>query len=59
MVVASEDRVADAAVALATFEGAGEPKQLELVEGHHFADYQGPGFERAAATTADFFARHL
>ncbi len=59
MVVAHEDRVADAAVALATFEGAREPKQLELVEGHHFADYQGPGFEQAAAATANFFARHL
>ena len=59
MVVAREDRVADAAVALATFEAAREPKQLELVDGHHFADYQGPGFDKAAATTAAFFARHL
>ena len=40
-------------------KGRGEPKQLELVDGHHFADYQGPGFDKAAATTAAFFARYL
>ncbi|MCD9624113.1 alpha/beta hydrolase [Rhabdothermincola salaria] len=59
MVVATDDRVAATAVALDTYERASEPKQLEMVEGHHFCAYDGPQHQRAAAVTADFLGRHL
>jgi cephalosporin-C deacetylase-like acetyl esterase len=59
MVVARDDRVADSTVALATFAAAHEPKQLEVVDGHHFADYDGPGFEQSCTVTTDFLVRHL
>ncbi|MCU0310493.1 MAG: alpha/beta hydrolase [Acidimicrobiales bacterium] len=59
VLVARDDRVADAEVALRAFDAAREPKQLVMLAGHHFADYQGPGFEQAAVATAEFFARHL
>ncbi len=54
MVVASEDRLAPTQGALQTFERAGEPKRLELVEGDHFVVYQGAGFARAAPVMRDF-----
>lgn len=59
MVVATDDRVAPTAIALDTFERAPEPKQLELVEGHHFCAYGGPAHERAAQVTTAFLTRHL
>lgn len=59
MVVAREDRVADAGEALRTFAAAREPKLLELVDGHHFSDYQGPGFDAAVAATTAFLVEHL
>jgi fermentation-respiration switch protein FrsA (DUF1100 family) len=59
MVVATEDRVAAAAVALATFEAAGEPKQLALVEGDHFVPYYGVGLEQASTVARDFLLAHL
>jgi cephalosporin-C deacetylase-like acetyl esterase len=59
MVVAADDRVAPAAVALDTFERAAEPKQLELLDGHHFCAYDGPAHTRAVAVTTDFLVRHL
>jgi fermentation-respiration switch protein FrsA (DUF1100 family) len=59
MIVATEDRVAATDVALEAFALAGEPKELVMIDGHHFSAYAGPGFETASAATVDFFARHL
>ncbi len=59
MVVASGDRVAPAENALASYAIAGEPKQLELLEGHHFVPYSGEAFERAAAVMRDFLRTYL
>jgi fermentation-respiration switch protein FrsA (DUF1100 family) len=59
MVVATEDRLADRAVALASFERAKEPKRLEMIAGHHFAPYEGPELEQAAGAARDFFVEHL
>ena len=59
MVVASHDVVAATEVALAAFERAREPKRLELVEGHHFCDYQGEGFDRAVSVMTQFLLAHL
>ena len=55
MVVATEDTLAATDVALAAFARAGEPKSLELVEGHHFVPYDGEAFARAATRARDFF----
>lgn len=59
MVVASEDRLAATDVALASFERAGEPKQLEILAGDHFAPYDGEAFARASAVMAAFLRRSL
>jgi len=59
MVVADDDRVADAGIALAAFERAREPKRLVRVPGHHFAPYAGPAFERAAGAARDFLLEFL
>jgi uncharacterized protein len=59
MVVASRDTVAATEVALAAFEQAADPKQLELVEGHHFVDYQGPAFDDAVGVMTEFLLAHL
>jgi hypothetical protein len=59
MVVATEDRLADTSVALQAFERAGEPKQIEMITGHHFEPYDGAGFLQASKTARDFFAKHL
>ena len=59
MVVASHDVVASTEVALATYERANQPKQLELVEGHHFVDYQGEGFDHVVGVMTDFLLARL
>jgi pimeloyl-ACP methyl ester carboxylesterase len=59
MVVASEDQLAETAITLAAFERAREPKQLELIVGHHFVPYVGAAFESAAGAARDFFLAHL
>jgi hypothetical protein len=59
MVVATEDRVASAEIALATYESANEPKQLTLVEGHHFVPYTGAGLEQASSAARDFLLKYL
>lgn len=58
MVVASADTLAATDVALAAY-GAGEPKQLELVEGHHFVDYDGDAFDHVAGVMTQFLTKHL
>lgn len=59
LVVATEDRLAETAVAKAAFARAREPKQLELLPGHHFDPYETPGFEQSANAARDFFAKFL
>lgn len=59
MVVASHDTVAATEIALAAFERAVEPKQLELVEGHHFIDYQGEGFDHVIGVMTEFLLARL
>jgi hypothetical protein len=59
MIVATEDRVAEAELALAAFERAGAPKLLELVLGDHFVVYHGPGFEQASSAARDFLVEVL
>jgi hypothetical protein len=59
MVVAEHDRVAPAEVALSTFERASEPKQLEVVPGHHFVDYQGEHMGHAIEVMTRFLLAHL
>jgi uncharacterized protein len=59
MVVASGDRVAPAEMALAAYELAGEPKQLELIDGDHFAPYAGAAQEHTAAVMRDFLLKYL
>jgi alpha-beta hydrolase superfamily lysophospholipase len=59
MVVATDDRLAETEIALHAFERAGEPKQIEMVIGHHFTPYAGAGFEQASKAARDFFARYL
>jgi fermentation-respiration switch protein FrsA (DUF1100 family) len=59
MVVASEDRLAATDVAITAYSRAGQPKRLELLEGDHFVDYEGPAFDKASAAMRDFLLEHL
>ncbi len=59
MVVASLDNMADTAVSVAAFDRAGEPKRLEMIEGDHFAAYQGQGFVQASTVMREFLLEHL
>ncbi len=59
LVVASDDRLASTEVTLAAFERAGEPKELVMLEGHHFVPYEGEAFTRGSQAMRDFLARHL
>lgn len=59
MIVTSHDRVADTDAELAAFARAGEPKRLEVVDGDHFAAYDGPGFEQASTAARDFLVEML
>ncbi len=59
LVVASEDRLAHTSVSLDGFERAGEPKELVLIDGHHFVPYAGEAFTRAAEAASRFFQKHL
>jgi uncharacterized protein len=59
MVVASADTLAATDVALAAYARAGAPKQLELVGGHHFVDYDGDAFLQASRVMTDFFRANL
>lgn len=59
MIVADQDRVAAAEVALAAYGRASDPKQLVVVEGHHFTPYSGAASAMVAEATCDFLAEHL
>jgi fermentation-respiration switch protein FrsA (DUF1100 family) len=58
-VVATHDTVAPTEVAIAAFDRAPEPKQLELVEGHHFTPYAGDALEHAAQVELAFYSSVL
>lgn len=58
-VVASDDRVAAAEVALAAYERAPEPKRLVVIAGHHFAPYGGAEHATSAAAATAWFGEHL
>jgi dienelactone hydrolase len=59
MVVATHDELAETAVSVAAWDRAGEPKELIMVEGHHFVPYEGDEFDLAAGAAARFFTHHL
>lgn len=59
MLVAAQDHVTVADLALDAFEQAREPKRLELLRGGHFDAYTGAGFERSSAAAAEWFGRYL
>lgn len=58
-VVASGDRVAEASVALAAYGRAPEPKELLVLDGHHFTPYGGAAQAESAAAAGAWFARFL
>ncbi len=59
MLIATQDTVTPTEHALEAFERAGEPKKKLMIEGGHFAVYEGRGFEQAMSATLDWFGRHL
>jgi dienelactone hydrolase len=59
MVAATDDDVASTEAALATFAVAPEPKELVMIEGHHFTPYAGAALDRAADAAAAWFTRWL
>jgi fermentation-respiration switch protein FrsA (DUF1100 family) len=59
MIVADDDRVAPAAIALGAFARAGEPKELLVVPGHHFVPYGDAAFDQCRDATIAFLGRHL
>jgi fermentation-respiration switch protein FrsA (DUF1100 family) len=58
MIVADQDALAHADLALDAFQRALEPKELLLVPGTHFTVY-GEHFERTSEAARDWFIRHL
>jgi uncharacterized protein len=58
MVVACEDKVTVADLALAAYERALEPKRLALIPGGHFDAYLGQ-FPLAVAAATGWFREHL
>ncbi|KAA0232306.1 MAG: hypothetical protein JJLCMIEE_03560 [Acidimicrobiales bacterium] len=59
MVVAGQDSVAPAALALAAFERAPEPKRLEVLDCPHFEAYTGHWFDSASLAMSEFLLEHL
>jgi hypothetical protein len=59
MVVARQDTVAPADLALASFERSPGPKLLHIVDCMHFAAYEGEYFESASAVMRDFLVDQL
>jgi len=58
LVVAREDKLTVADLALAAYEPALEPKRLALIPGGHFAPYLDQ-FPLAAAAATEWFREHL
>ena len=60
MVVASNDNVTPADLALQAYSRALEPKELHILSGAgHFGVYSGPYFERNADRQTEFLSRTL
>lgn len=58
MIVAREDVVTPADLALAAYDAAGEPKRLCMLDGGHFQPY-GPEFRVASQAAIAWFSLHL
>jgi fermentation-respiration switch protein FrsA (DUF1100 family) len=58
MIVAAEDTITPTDIALRAFERAREPKQLIMLQGHHYVPYVEE-FERSSAAARAWFVRHL
>ena len=58
MVVAQQDHLVPADLAIAAFEKANEPKRLVILPSGHFDAYT-VGFDQASVTAADWFEEHL
>jgi len=59
MLIATRDNLADTAGSLAAYDRAGYPKQLVMIEGDHFAAYQGEGLTLASKAMREFLLKHL
>ncbi len=59
LLVALEDALVDAAIAIEAHARAGSTAEIQFLEGHHFTPYSGAGFDRAAGAAADWFLRWL
>jgi pimeloyl-ACP methyl ester carboxylesterase len=59
MIVAMQDVVTPARLALAAFARAGDPKKLVTFECGHFNPYNGPLFPDNSATQRDWYLEHL
>jgi fermentation-respiration switch protein FrsA (DUF1100 family) len=58
MLVARDDHLTPAHLALKAYEQALEPKQLVILPGGHFDAYVD-GFEASSGPARDFFLAHL
>ncbi|MBM4226504.1 MAG: acetylxylan esterase [Gammaproteobacteria bacterium] len=58
MLVANQDTITPTDVALAAFDSALSPKQLELVRGDHYHPYED-GFALSSSVARDWFLKHL
>lgn len=58
MIVAREDVVTPADLALAAYDSAADPKRLVQIDGGHFAAY-GPGFDATSAAAVRWFEEKL
>ena len=59
MVVAAQDHLTPADLALAAYEQALEPKRLVVLPGGHFDAYTGPGFDQSSSAARDWLVEHL
>jgi fermentation-respiration switch protein FrsA (DUF1100 family) len=55
LVLASDDRVAPTADGLTAFDLLPEPKDLLVIDGHHFTPYSGGALTRAATAALQFY----
>ncbi|MEV6135227.1 hypothetical protein AB0L63_04000 [Nocardia sp. NPDC051990] len=58
MVIADQDTLTPADIALQSYAEALEPKQLSLIPGPHFAVYEEQ-FQRASSVARDFLLANL
>ena len=59
MVVAADDQLAIADLALEAFNRAREPQRLDLLHGGHADAYAGAGFKGRARRAVSWFDAHL